>query len=42
MDNSKLYEFLNNYDWKIIENQIYKKFIFKNFITATKFYNLIA
>ena len=42
MDNPKLYKFLNNYDWKIIENQIYKKFIFKNFSAATEFYNLIA
>tara|TARA_B100000965_G_C19515134_1_gene723833 strand:+ start:867 stop:1151 length:285 start_codon:yes stop_codon:yes gene_type:complete len=42
MDDSKLYKFLNNYNWEIIENQIYKKFVFKNFSTATKFYNLIA
>tara|TARA_B100001564_G_scaffold345183_1_gene343547 strand:- start:358 stop:642 length:285 start_codon:yes stop_codon:yes gene_type:complete len=42
MDDSELYKFLNNYNWEIIENQIYKKFIFKNFSAATKFYNLIA
>ena len=42
MDDSELYIFLNNYNWEIIENQIYKKFVFKNFGAATKFYNLIA
>jgi 4a-hydroxytetrahydrobiopterin dehydratase len=42
MDDSELYKFLNNYNWEIIENQIYKKFIFKNFSAATRFYNLIA
>ena len=42
MNDLKLYKFLNNYNWKIIENEIYKKFIFKNFNAATKFYNLIA
>ena len=42
MDDSELYIFLNNYNWEIIENQIYKKFIFKNFSAATKFYNLVA
>lgn len=42
MDDSELYKFLNNYNWEIIENQIYKKFIFKKFSAATKFYNLIA
>ena len=42
MDDSELYKFLNKYNWEIIENQIYKKFIFQNFSKATKFYNLIA
>ena len=42
MDDSELYKFLNIYNWEIIENQIYKKFIFKNFSAATRFYNLIA
>ena len=42
MNDLKLYKFLNNYNWEIIENEIYKKFIFKNYNAATKFYNLIA
>jgi 4a-hydroxytetrahydrobiopterin dehydratase len=42
MNDSDLNIFLNNYNWEIVDNQIYKKFILKSFSTANKFYNMIA
>mgnify|MGYP003683672413 FL=1 len=42
MTQLKLKEFIEKFNWKKKEEQIQKKFIFKNFDLAIEFFNLVA
>ena len=42
MNIKELQEFSKKKQWEVISNEIYKKFTFKNFIAAKKFFDSVA